>query len=293
MIFNENFPEKGGYQPANDAGIASIKQKRQEMKPEISIITVGMNHLSYVKEMLSSLYSIGKPSNSFEVVFVDNLSTDGTVDYIRTNYPDIKLIENREKYGFARNNNIGARHASGEYILILNPDIVLTEGAIDRLYDYARRNPDCGIVAPMLQNRDLSLQYSARRFPSIRILLNRFLTKGDDSARNKAVQRYLLTDLPSNAPSEVDWCMGAALLIKRSFYEELGGFDENFFLYVEDMDLCHRCWQKGKKVIYYPLSKMIHVHQRSSQHWNKKTWIHLKSFLYFFRKNHFKIRSEM
>ena len=81
------------------------------MKPEISIITVGMNHLSYVKEMLASLYSVGSPSVSFEVIFVDNCSTDGTADYIRNNYPTIKLIENQKKYGFARNNNIGAKHA--------------------------------------------------------------------------------------------------------------------------------------------------------------------------------------
>ena len=107
------------------------------MKPEISIITVGMNHLSYVKEMLASLYSVGSPSVSFEVIFVDNCSTDGTADYIRNNYPTIKLIENQKKYGFARNNNIGAKHAIGNYILILNPDIILTQGAIDKLYNYA------------------------------------------------------------------------------------------------------------------------------------------------------------
>ena len=145
------------------------------MKPEISIITVGMNHLSYVKEMLASLYSVGSPSVSFEVIFVDNCSTDGTADYIRNNYPTIKLIENQKKYGFARNNNIGAKHAIGNYILILNPDIILTQGAIDKLYNYAIKHPSCGIVAPKLQNRDCSLQYSARRFPSIKILLNRAL----------------------------------------------------------------------------------------------------------------------
>ena len=235
------------------------------MKPEISIITVGMNHLSYVKEMLASLYSVGSPSVSFEVIFVDNCSTDGTADYIRNNYPTIKLIENQKKYGFARNNNIGAKHAIGNYILILNPDIILTQGAIDKLYNYAIKHPSCGIVAPKLQNRDCSLQYSARRFPSIKILLNRALTKGNDKSGNKNVQTYLLKNLPMDTPTEVDWCMGAAFLISHTFYNELKGFDEKFFLYVEDMDICYRCWKKNKKVVYYPLSKMTHVHQRSSQ----------------------------
>ena len=262
------------------------------MKPEISIITVGMNHLSYVKEMLASLYSVGSPSVSFEVIFVDNCSTDGTADYIRSNYPTIKLIENQKKYGFARNNNIGAKHAIGNYILILNPDIILTQGAIDKLYNYAIKHPSCGIVAPKLQNRDCSLQYSARRFPSIKILLNRALTKGNDKSDNKNVQTYLLKNLPMDTPTEVDWCMGAAFLISHTFYNELKAFDEKFFLYVEDMDICYRCWKKNKKVVYYPLSKMTHVHQRSSQRLNKKTLIHLKSFFYFFRKNRFKIKSE-
>ena len=95
-----------------------------------------------------------------------------------------------------------------------------------------------------------------------------------------------------DTPTEVDWCMGAAFLISHTFYNELKGFDEKFFLYVEDMDICYRCWKKNKKVVYYPLSKMTHVHQRSSQRLNKKTLIHLKSFFYFFRKNRFKIKSE-
>lgn len=261
------------------------------MKPEISIITVGMNHLSFVKEMLESLYSTGKPKVSFELIFVDNCSTDGTIDFIRENYPSVKLIQNKEKYGFARNNNIGVEHATGNYILILNPDIILTPGAIDKLYNYAVNNQSCGIVAPKLENRDGSLQYSARKFPSIKTLLNRIITKGNDDSANKNVQSYLMTNLPMDEPSEVDWCMGAALLLSHKFYNKLNGFDEKFFLYVEDMDLCYRCWELGKKVIYYPLSRMTHVHQRSSKRLNKKTLIHFKSFFYFFNKNKFSIVS--
>ena len=261
------------------------------MTPEISIITVTMNHLPYVKEMLASLYSIGMPSVSFETILVDNCSSDGTIDYVQQNYPAVKIIKNQQKYGFAQNNNIGVKKATGKYILILNPDIILTSGAIDKLYKYATKHPSCGIVAPKLQNRDCSLQYSVRRFPSLKILLNRALTKGNDKSENRNVQTYLLKNLPMDSPTEVDWCMGAAFLISHSLYNELKGFDENFFLYVEDMDICYRCWKRNKKVIYYPLSEMIHVHQRSSQHFNKKTVIHLKSFFYFFRKNRFKIKS--
>ena len=213
------------------------------MKPEISIITVGMNHLSYVKEMLASLYSVGSPSVSFEVIFVDNCSTDGTADYIRNNYPTINLIENQRNMVLPEI-IILSKTCYRNYILILNPDIILTQGAIDKLYNYAIKHPSCGIVAPKLQNRDCSLQYSARRFPSIKILLNRALTKGNDKSGNKNVQTYLLKNLPMDTPTEVDWCMGAAFLISHTFYNELKGFDEKFFLYVEDMDICYRCWKK-------------------------------------------------
>ena len=114
-------------------------------------------------------------------------------------------------------------------------------------------------------------------------------TKGKDDSTNQHVKQYLMTELSQTDPSEVDWCMGAALLLRNPFYKQLKGFDEGFFLYVEDMDICHRCWNLGKKVIYLPSSKMIHAHQRSSQKINRKTFLHLKSMLYFFRKNRFKI----
>lgn len=263
------------------------------IQPEISIVTVGMNHLSFMKEMLASLFTVGCPSTSFELIFVDNCSTDGTADFIRQNYPSVRIIENQEPYGFARNNNIGARQAKGRYILILNPDIVLKRRAIDKLYGYAVEHPSCGIVAPMLQNLDLSLQYSVRRFPSLRTLVHRALTRGNDKSKNKDVQNYLMTKLPLDTPTEVDWCTGAAFLISHDFYEELGGFDEKFFLYVEDMDLCYRCWKSHKQVIYYPLSQMVHAHQRSSLRLGTKTLIHMRSFFHFFKKNHFKIRSEI
>lgn len=262
------------------------------MKPEISIVTVTMNHLSVLKDMLQSLYVTSKPTISFELIIVDNCSTDDTVTYIKENYPFVKLIENKKTQGFAKNNNEGAQLAIGNYILILNPDIVLTPNAIDILYDYLRTNPLVGIVAPKLLNADMTLQYSARKFMSVKLLLIRIFTKGRDNIHNKTVQQYLMCNITYRDPIEVDWCMGAALLFKKEFYFELNGFDEKFFLYVEDTDICNRCWKAGKKVIYLPDSEMIHMHQRSSKKFSKKTWIHLKSLLYFLRKNNFKIERD-
>lgn len=246
-----------------------------------------MNHLSVLKDMLKSLFVTFKPIVSFELIIIDNCSTDGTTAYIKENYPDVFLIENKKKQGFAKNNNDGAKYAKGNYILILNPDIILTYNTIDILYKHLRANPSIGIVAPKLLNADLSIQYSARKFMSIKLLLIRIFTKGKDNIKNKTVQDYLMCNISDKEAVEVDWCMGAALLFKKDFYFKLGGFDEKFFLYVEDTDICNRCWKEGKKVIYLPEAEVIHKHQRSSKNFNRKTWIHIKSLFYFFWKNNF------
>lgn len=249
-----------------------------------------MNHLSLLKKMLYSLYIQYPPQVSFELILIDNCSTDNTEEFIKSNYPQIKYYKNNTISGFAENNNKGASYATGEYIFILNPDVIILPQSIDILYQFLKNHVEVGIVAPQLLNLDSTIQYSARTFISPSILLARIFTKGKDKSDNKYVKQYLMTDISKEQPTEVDWCMGAALLLTASFYRELKGFDEGFFLYVEDMDLCHRCWKRGKKVIYLPLSKMIHAHQRSSSKFNKKTIMHLKSMLYFFKKNRFKIK---
>ena len=177
------------------------------------------------------------------------------------------------------------------FVHILNPDIILSPGAIDGLHRFLESHAEVGIVAPRLENPDGSLQFSVRRFPTLRILLSRILTRGDDSSDDRQVQSYLLKDLPHDRPTPIDWCMGASFLIPSTLYRQLAGFDEGFFLYVEDMDLCYRCWQSGHPVIYLPTSAMTHVHQRSSMHFNKKTYIHLRSFWHFFYKNRFRVKS--
>jgi GT2 family glycosyltransferase len=249
-----------------------------------------MNHLRLVNKMLYSLFVTDKPKVSFELILVDNCSTDRTVESVRNDYPDVRIIENKQVYGFAKNNNIGAKEANGNYILILNPDIVVLPDSIDTLYAYLKQNPSVGIVAPRLLNPSLMLQPSARNFMSLKLLFHRVFTNGNDDTENAIVRAYLMPDVSDYKPSEVDWCLGAALLFKKDFYMQLGGFDEKFFLYVEDADICQRCWFAGKRVVYLPEARMIHEHQRNSaKRFSKKTLIHLKSYFYFFRKNHFKI----
>lgn len=132
--------------------------------PIISVITVGMNHKKFISSLYPSLYGEGSPSCDFEAVYVDNCSTDGSVEYLRENYPQVKVVVNDYPRGFGENNNIGAIMAKGDYLAIINPDIILHKDAIDTAVSYLQQHPEAGIVTPKLLNPDGSHQFSVRRF---------------------------------------------------------------------------------------------------------------------------------
>jgi N-acetylglucosaminyl-diphospho-decaprenol L-rhamnosyltransferase len=261
-------------------------------KIKLSIIVVTMNHLGKLKNLLRSLYSDGGTGISYEIILVDNCSSDGTVEFVKENYPDVIVTVNEKIHGFAANNNKGYNLSKGEYVFICNPDIILLPAAIDTLVNYAELNPSAGIICPKLLNSDHTFQHSVRSFMNIKIIFMRVLHKGNDHARSNTIDKYLLKNFDRNSIQPVDWAIGAAYVMKRSLYTLLAGFDENFFLYVEDVDLCLRCWKEGYSVIYDPEAVMIHDHQRASfSGLNKKTWYHLKSMRYFLFKHKFFFKS--
>ena len=255
----------------------------------ISIITVGMNHLAFLKSLLYSVFQM-EQNVSFEMIYVDNCSTDGSVDYVRAKYPQIKILQNEKPLGFGENNNKGVLAASGKYVAIINPDIVLALNSLKELYDYAEAQQEWGILVPKLLNPDGSTQHSIRGYITPQILFNRFLTKGNDKAINNAVDKYLCKDLDPNKTQPVNWAIGAALFLRKDFYAHLGGFDQDYFLYMEDEDLCLRSWKNGMPVVYIPTSVMTHNHLRGSSKIGKKTFMHLKSMFIFFRKHGMRIK---
>lgn len=254
--------------------------------PQISVVTVGMNHLKYIKELYKSLYDKeSRPQTSFEAIFVDNCSTDGSVEFLQKNYPEVIIIRNKEPYGFGKNNNIGVEASKGKYIAIINPDIRIKHGSLDKLYNYMEAHPDVGMSVPKLYNLDGSHQYSIRGFITPSIFISRILTHGKDSANNTKIKQYLCKDIDVDKVQPVNWAVGAALFISSKLYKELGGFDLDYFLYMEDEDLALRVWKTGHPVIYVPTAHMIHNHLRASSHLGKKAWIHFKSLMTFFKKH--------
>lgn len=260
-------------------------------KPQVSIVTVGMNHLTYLKDLLKSVFETHTPTLRFEFIYVDNCSSDGSVQFIKENYPQVILIENDTIRGFGENNNRGVTKASGKYIAITNPDIVVLEKSIDKLFEFSEMNDEFGIVVPQLLNADFSIQYSVRVFMTIKILFWRLLTRGKDSTSNKVMNDYLLKNLDTNKIQSVDWAIGAFYFISLENYKKLKGFDEDYFLYLEDEDLCFRAWRNHLPVIYFPMSRMIHNHLRSSSKLSKTMYLHFKSMLLFFFKNGFFIKN--
>ncbi len=261
---------------------------------EVSIITVGMNHLRFIKKLYSTLFAEHPPRVSVEAIYVDNCSHDGSVDWLERNYPDVRIIRNEKVMGFGENNNIGVKASSGKYVAIINPDIEFIDDAIDRLWQYAENCGDsCGVLAPKLLSPDGSIQYSARNFITLRSFFHRALTRGNDQSEDSSVGSYLLKDLDWDKVQPVNWVMGAAMFMRRDFYDELDGFDTDYFLYMEDEDLCLRTWKSGRPVVYCANIRVIHNHMRGSRRIGKMMLLHFKSLLTFFRKHGFNIKSQV
>lgn len=258
---------------------------KSEKDFDISIVTVGMNHLKYLKPLLESIFEINSTTLSFEIIYVDNCSQDESLEYIKLHYPQVITIANEKPLGFGENNNKGVNVATGKYIAIINPDIVLLKDSLHKLYDFAEKLNSKAILAPQLLNPDLSLQYSARRFMTLKIFLTRLITKGKDDVNNKIIENYLFRNIKADKIQYVDWIIGAAMFMKKDTYNQLKGFDQSYFLYVEDEDFCLRAWKSKIPVIYYPDSKMIHNHLRASSQLGKKAFLHFKGVLIFFLKH--------
>ena len=254
--------------------------------PDISFITVTMNSMSTVKALFESFFKYVPESLSWEYFVVDNCSTDGTVEYIETNYPSIELIKNTSIKGFAENNNIAIEKATGSIIALINPDIEFIPGSIENTLTVFRNHPEIGLIGPLLLNRDGTYQQTARKFLTIKLALLRILSMGRDNAPFKAIKSYLSSYSTQVDLQPVEWVIGAAMFARKKAIEDAGMLDTNFFLYIEDQDWCLQMWKHKWKVYYLTTAPLIHDHQRTSaRKFSKKTIWHLQSILYFLKKN--------
>lgn len=216
--------------------------------PVLSVALVNFNDGAHLPECLSSIEENVRGVD-FEVIVVDNASTDGSPALVAGRFPRVRLIRNEKNEGFGRANNLAVRQSRGEFLLFMNTDVVLLSGALELLMEEMRTHPDTGVVAPALLTPKGSFQAS---FGGRTSFFAEFAKKG---FLNRLRTRALRNDRKRR---EVRWVSGAFLLIRRKAFLETGGFDEGFFLYFEDIDLCERVHENGGKVIFLPAAVSLH-----------------------------------
>lgn len=225
---------------------------------KLSVVIICWNDLKVISDCLCSIFA-GTRSLDFEVVISDNGSTDGSTEFIRRNYPSVRIIENRANLGFAKGNNAGIAASRGEYILILNPDTIVHDATLDRLVEFAERHPDAGAFGCRVLNPNGSYQESARPFPSIRgswiaALCLRRLAYVSDAFIPDIYMRW-----KGDTETVVDWQSGCCVMFRSKLLKELGGFDEQFFYHYEEVDLCRRVRNAGYPLLFTPEATITHL----------------------------------
>ena len=255
---------------------------------DLSIIIVSWNVKGLLRRCLDSIFQHPTSNLQFEVIVVDNASSDGSVEMVRAEFPQVRLMANEENLGFTRANNQGIAASRGRYVLLLNPDTEVLGDALGAMVDYMDVHPDVGALGPMLLNPDGSVQSSRRRFPTLATaLLESTVFQWELSRDNRILRRYYVLDRPDDEVQEVDWVTGACILVRREAIEEVGLLDEGFFMYSEELDWCRRAKEQGWKVVYLPTARVIHYGGKSSEQVVPFRHIQFqRSKVRYFRKHH-------
>lgn len=250
---------------------------------KLSIVLLTWNSASFVKKCLDSLYQ-NLENMSFEIIIVDNRSTDNTCEIISSEHPAVRLIKNTVNRGVAPARNQGIKECSGQYILILDIDTQVQVGAIPKMLAYMEDHPKVGLCGSKLMYEDGSIQQSFRRFPLVHTkLLRRINTRW--AKRMLSNEYYEEVSKAQN----VDYVIGACQLIRRSALEMTGPLDDKIFYGPEDVDLCLRMWLKGWKVAYLPFAHVTHYEQRITRKklFSYLTLKHIQGLIYYFIKHRY------
>lgn len=227
-------------------------------KIQVSIIIVNYNNFKLLDNCLKSIYQ--KTSDvTFEIIVIDNNSIEGDVAEITSSYDNLILIKNKENRGFAAANNQGFKIAKGEYYLILNNDTLFIENTIKKVLDFVHSRKDKIFVGCRLLNTDTSYQESVMNFPSLWNIFTDSFFLSKIFRTSKFFNKNAISFADTKSPVEVDVIKGAFMFCKADDIKLLNGFDEKFFFYSEELDLCKRFKNSGGKIIYYPEISIIHI----------------------------------
>jgi GT2 family glycosyltransferase len=231
---------------------------------KISIIIVSWNAKYYLDECLQSIFNGIVNSDKLEIIVVDNFSTDGSVELVTQKYPKVKLIANSNNLGFAKANNIGIKQSKGDYLFLINSDVVVYPDCIGSMLEYMERHPEIGMLGPGIIGTDGKVQRSCMGYPTLWNTFCRAVFLDGIFPRNKMFNGFMLNHWAHDSIKAVEVINGCFWLVRRTAVETVGFLDETFFIYGEDIDWCKRFNRAGWKVVYFPVVKSLHYGGGSS-----------------------------
>ncbi len=260
---------------------------------DLSVIILTWNTRKFIHSLLKSFEK--HPSRcSYEIIVVDNGSTDDTSAFLKENYPEVRLVRNETNLGTAQRNK-GIDISKGKYIAFLDSDIeMIQDGTFDKLLDYMESSPDTGLVSPQLILESGDVQLSCKKFLSFYTPILRRLDFIPFIKKTQLYKEQLMADWDHDHVCEVDYTVAAFWLFRKKIVDQIGGLDEKIFYAPEDVDYCLRIWQSGYKVVYFPEAKAKHYYQRITRKvFSKITWEHIKGLAYYFRKHKYLLRPKI
>jgi GT2 family glycosyltransferase len=258
------------------------------MPIRISTIIVTYNSSCIIGDCLRATIN-AIPGDGSEIIVVDNASSDKTLEIVKDFKGLVKIIPSQENVGFAGGANRGISAGGGEYVLLINPDLMITSECVQGMVNFLEGHEKVGAVGVKLVYPDGRRQPSRRRYPLLRgILANRIgMMKNIFGA--EILDHYLMEDANHTEPEEVEWIIGACMMFKRRALQEVGPFDDGFFLYFEDADWCYRARERGWKVFFLPQFEAVHLYkQESRQGANRQLLWHIKSLARLYKKHGFR-----
>jgi GT2 family glycosyltransferase len=242
-----------------------LKKLKKMVNHTVPIVIVNYNSTRYTLQCIDSVYR-SAADDAIHIIVIDNGSTDSP-ERIEERYPEVELVCNPDNIGFSKAVNLALKRATGELLVLLNPDTIVCSGFFSGIVRYVTEHKDVAIAGPKIYDHDGTVQGSARRFPTpLTAMFGRqsFLNKVFPNNRVSR-KEFICHHCNMTRPIEVDWVSGACMVLRKQALDEAGGFDERFFLYWEDADLCKRLTKTGWRIIYFPPSEVYHISGTSSE----------------------------
>lgn len=230
---------------------------------KISIIIVSWNAREFLRSCLESIRAASRPIVG-EIIVVDNASADGSPDMVAQEFPEVSLVRSKENLGFARANNLAMSRATSDYWALVNSDVVVHPGCFEALVEFLARHPEAGLIGPKILGADGQLQWTCRRFPTFWNTLCRTLALDGPLGRSPLFSGREMRHWNHEGLMEVEVLSGCFWLARRTAVDQVGGLDERFFFYAEDVDWCKRFRAAGWKVVFVPSAKATHYGGASS-----------------------------